>query len=338
MQRHQVRRSLCYATGAAASAAALAVAPSVSAAAGNTANAHAAASKIRLAAEFANTSDPFFETQLCAAKAEAKKLGVSLQTFSSTSTDTNQIANAFQSAALTKPQGIFANPFDNNQFLAQYKRLMKSGVPIVSNNGTSPPAEYKYVLSGSSTGQFAAQVLKKVPTTGSMVYLGGAPGIPPLESRTTPFIKAVEKLRPQLKVLPTEYSGFSVTKVATDLNSILLANPQLKLIIVADGPDAEGAASALKAAGDAGKITVVAFDAIPPEVAALKAGTISDLIAQDPTAIATTAISDLVTYLRAHPHGGAVKYAGQQMIPNKLLTASNVGSSGSKPFIYKASC
>ena len=294
---------------------------------------------IHLAEVLANTSDPFFMSIACASQQEAAKLGVGLQTFNATSTDTNTIANNFQSASLTSPQGMFADPFDNNQFVAQYKTLMAKGVPVVTGNGTTPPEEYKDIYSASDTARFAPAVLKDVPSgSGTMVYLGGAPGIPPLQSRTLPFVKAVETGQPDLKVLPTEYSGFDINKATTDLGSILLAHPDLKLIIAADGPDAQGAVAALKAAGKAGKITLVAFDAIPTEVAALQQGTITDLIAQSPFAIGRDSVEALVSYLKAHPHGGAVTNAGSQTIPNQLLTKATLGSPANADYIYRASC
>jgi ribose transport system substrate-binding protein len=296
-------------------------------------------SGIRLAEVLANTSDPFFMSIACASQQEASSLGVSLQTFNATNTDTNAIANNFQSAALTKPQGMFADPFDNNQFIAQYKTMMASGVPVVTGNGTTPPAEYKYIYSAADTARFAPEVLKAVPSgAGSLVYLGGAPGIPPLQSRTLPFVKAVESSRADLKALPTEYSGFDVNKATTDLGSILLANPDLKLVIAADGPDAQGAVSAIKAAGKAGKVTLVAFDAIPTEVAALKEGVVTDLIAQSPFQIGRDSVKAIVDYLKAHPDGGAVTNAGTQTIPNQLLTKANVDSPANADYIYKASC
>jgi ribose transport system substrate-binding protein len=299
----------------------------------------ASSSSIHLAEVIANTSDPFFMSEACAAQQEATKLGVSLQTFNATSTDTNTIANNFQSASLTSPQGMFVTPFNNNQFVAQYKTLMAKGVPVVTGNGSTPPAEYKYIYSASDTARFAPAVLKSVPSgSGSMVYLGGAPGIPPLESRTLPFVKAVEAARPDLKVLPTEYSGFDINKATTDLGSILIANPDLKLIIAADGPDAQGAAAALRDAGKAGKITFVAFDAIPAEVTALEQGIITGLIAQSPFTIGRDSIDALVAYLKAHPHGGSVSYAGSEAIPNQLLTKDTVNNPANADYVYKATC
>src|SRR4051794_29010909 len=53
-------------------------------------------SNIRLAGVVPNTSDPFFQSQVCAAQDEAKRLGVTLKMYTSTSTDTNALATNFQ--------------------------------------------------------------------------------------------------------------------------------------------------------------------------------------------------------------------------------------------------
>ena len=306
---------------------------------GSASDGSARSPSIRLAAVVPNTSDPFFQTQVCGMQQQAKKLGVSLKMFTSPSTDTNAIANNFQSAQLTKPQGLIVTPFNNNQFLAQYKTQMSQGVPIVTNNGTKPPAEYKYIHTASDTARFAPQVVKTLPSgAGSMVYLGGAPGIPPLESRTLPFVKALKDARSDLKALPTEYSGFDPNKASTDVKSLLLAHPDLKLIIAGDGPDALGAASALKAAGKVGKVTLVGFDAIPNELAALKDGTIQYLVAQAPLKLGRMQVDALVEYLKGHKDGGAVTTAGEQAVPNGLLTKDTLNDPANADFVYKAVC
>src|SRR4051794_28280575 len=63
-------------------------------------------SNINIAGVVANTSDPFWQTVVCGAQAEAKSLGVTYKSFNTTSTDTNTIASNFQSASLTSPSGM----------------------------------------------------------------------------------------------------------------------------------------------------------------------------------------------------------------------------------------
>src|SRR4051794_19006490 len=84
-------------------------------------------SDIKLAGVLANTSDPFWQSIACGAQEEADSRGVTLDLYTSTAIDDNQIANNFQSALLKQPDGIFANPFNGNQFVAQYQQLMEDG-------------------------------------------------------------------------------------------------------------------------------------------------------------------------------------------------------------------
>ena len=171
-----------------------------------------------------------------------------------------------------------------------------------------------------------------------MVYMGGAPGIPPLESRTLPFFEAVKEMRPDLTPLENEYSGFDINKATSDAASMIIANPDLKLIIAATGPDGIGAAAAIAQAGKEGEIALIAFDAIAPEVDALKAGTISALIAQDPYAIGAESVQAIVDYLAENPEGGAVEPNGTKTIPSFLLTADNVDDPENAKYLYRSEC
>lgn len=299
----------------------------------------AAASDISIAAVFPNTADPFWQTISCGAQARADELGVDLQQFNSTNTDTNTIASNFQSASLIEADGMIVNPFNNNQFVAQYQTLMADGVPVVTSNGTDPQSEYMNIYSGPDTAGFSEQVADLVPEgAGTMVFLGGAPGIPPLETRTQPFYEAVQAMRPDLTPLPVDYSGFDINKATTNVASMIIANPDLKLIIAATGPDGVGAAAAIQQAGKAGEIALIAFDAVPPEVEALRAGTISALIAQDPFSIGTSSVDSIVDYLKANPDGGPVEPNGSKTIDSVLITQDTVDDPANANYLYKTEC
>jgi ribose transport system substrate-binding protein len=299
----------------------------------------AATEDISLAAVLPNTSDPFWATISCGAEAKAEELGVDLKTYNSTTTDAATMASNFQAAQLSSPDGILVSPFNNNQFIAQYKTLMGKGVPVVTQTATEPPSEYKAISSGTDTAPLVEDVTDFVADgPGTMVFLGGAPGIPPLEQRTQPFVDAMEEARPDLEALPTEYSGFDVNKATTTVSSLLLAHADLKLIIAADGPDGLGAAAAIKQAGKAGDVALIAFDAVPGEVDALRDGTISALIAQNPTEIGARSIEALVDYLTENTEKAAVSPSDAEEIENSVLTAENVDDPASEQYLYKAEC
>lgn len=295
-------------------------------------------SDIQLAAVLPNTSDPFFTTISCGAEAKAKELGVELKTYNSTSSEAASIASNFQTAQLSNPDGILVTPFNNNQFIAQYQALMRKGVPVVTGSPTNPQAEYQSIYSSTETAALAEEVLPLIAEgSGTTVVLGGAPGIPPLEQRTQPFIDEIQQQRSDLEVLETIYSGFDVNKATTSVSSLLLTHDDLKLIIASSGPDALGAAAAIKQAGKSGKVALIAFDAVPGEVDALRDGTITALIAQNPTEVGAQSVTALVEYLKEGKKG-AVPTIEPQEIANRVLTADTVDSADAEPYLYASNC
>jgi ribose transport system substrate-binding protein len=277
----------------------------------------------------------------CGAKQEAAQLGVKYTAYASTSGDTSAFSQNFSSAQLTKPNGIFVNPSNPNQFITQYKTLMSQGVPVVTINSTDPPSQYKVVGTDTKSLPFLNEVAGLVPanTSGSMVVVNGIPGLVPVQVRLDPVVKAITSAHPGLKMLPTIYSGFDINKATSSVSSLLIANPDLKVIVAADGPDGQAAAAAAQQAGKSGKVTVIALDATPAEVAALKAGTITGLVAQSPLQIGEQQVKALVDYIRAHPSGGAVTVSTSSIgVAQHLLTKSNVNDPASSAWIYKASC
>jgi ribose transport system substrate-binding protein len=290
---------------------------------------------------YGNSTDPFWATLACGAKREAATLGVKYQAFSSTTLDNSAFSQDFSSAQLIKPNGIFVNPANPNQFVTQYKTLMSSGVPVVTINSSTPPAQYKVVGTGTTgTSSLLQQVAGLVPAgSGSMLVVNGIPGLVPVEVRLNPVVNAITSAHPGLKSLPVIYSGFDVNKATQAVSTDLIAHPDLKVIVAADGPDGQAAAAAVQQAGKAGKVTVIALDATPAEVAALKAGAITGLVAQSPQQIGQQQVKTLVDYIKAHPQGGSVPVnVGTVSVPQALLTKANVDSPSNSAWVYNASC
>jgi ribose transport system substrate-binding protein len=316
------------------------VASSSTASSGTTSGTAAAAKSITIAGVYGDTFDPFWVTLGCGAQEEAAKLGVQYKAFSSTADDTATFSQLFSSAQLVHPSGVFVNPLNPNQFVTQYKTLMSQGVPVVTINSTTPPAQYQVVGTDTKAAPFLQQVAGLVPSSsGSMVVVNGVPGLVPVEVRLDPVVNAITSAHPGLKMLPTIYSGFDITKATAAVSSLLIANPDLKVIVAADGPDGQAAAAAVQEAGKSGKVTVISLDATPAEVAALKSGVITALVAQSPLQIGEQQVKTLVDYIRAHPNGGAVAVTSTTVgIPQYLLTKSNINAPTSSPWIYKSSC
>lgn len=337
----KVRRRIGAVATAAASVVALAACSTVQSGGGASSSSSTGTSDISIAAIYGNSGDPFWSSVGCGAQAEAKRLGVKVKIFSSTSTDSSAYDQSFNSAKLLNPDGFMVDPLNPNQFVAQYKQAMSSGLPVVTINGTSPTSQYRIIGTDVTETDYLDAIASLVPSgSGSIAIQDGVAGLVPVESRLQPVIKAVQKANPDLKTLTPQYSGFDQTKATQQTSSQILGHSDLKVIIAADGPDGAAAAAAVKAAGKAGKITVFALDATPPEVAALKDGTITALVAQAPLKIGALQLSTLVDYIKEHDGSKSPVEASDeaQNVPQKVLTKDNVDDPANSDWVYKASC
>lgn len=295
--------------------------------------------EIDIAVLYPNSQDPFWTSIGCGAQAKADELGVTLHLFSTTNMDAAPMTANFNAALLTDPDGLFAMPSNANQFVTQYAELMEAGKPVITGNATDPLAHYQLVWSSGDTEPYMEQLLELVAADeGKMVVLGGIPGLAPLESRYEPLVSGLTEARPGLSEIERIYSFFDINKATTSVSAALIANPDLKLIIASNGPDGIGAAAAVKAAGMVGEVTIIAFDAVPPEIAALKEGVITALIAQSPAQIGATSVEALVDYINEGNSGAVPASDNFVGIPQRLLTVDNVDDPANAEYIYKPEC
>jgi ribose transport system substrate-binding protein len=125
------------------------------------------------------------------------------------------------------------------------------------------------------------------------------------------------------------YDQSSTTEAASKVSAALTKDPDLAGIFASDENSAIGAATAVQAAGKAGKVNIVAFDAAADEVTALKRGTIQSLIVQKPYDYGCTAVKAVVAYLKDGTKPAAQTYA-DYVIANK----DNIDSADVKTYLY----
>jgi ABC-type sugar transport system substrate-binding protein len=104
----------------------------------------------------------------------------------------------------------------------------------------------------------------------------------------------------------------------------------LKGIFAIDGTNADGAAAALQSRGLVGKVALVGYDAYPANVAKIKAGIFTALIAQDPAAEARLAIKTLVAYIKK-----GTKPAKKSVIIANVTLDANTSAADLTKYTYK---
>jgi len=296
---------------------------------------------ISLAGVIANATDPYWVTVMCGGTAEAKKLGVNLKWYPSTTPSAQSMSQNFDAALLTKPQGMYINPFSSGQFSTQVKSLMGKGEPVIASAALSPVSEYTDTFINTAGGQFIHQFLQQLPPgAGSIAVLGGIAGIPVIEDEYKPLLAAVKSSRPDIKILPVQYDQFNVTTATQDISSLLLSHPDLKMIIAPAGPEGEGAAAAIQQAHKVGNVKIWAYDATPAEVQALKEGVISVLLAKPASAVGSEAVQWLVSAIKAHPNHATIAASSGPTTPLPVveITKANVNDPAIQGDLYKGTC
>jgi ABC-type sugar transport system substrate-binding protein len=201
----------------------------------------------------------------------------------------NMVAQGVKGIAITPTSPAVSKELD---------KAIKKGVKIVLMDNDIPAWKRKTSVvatnnlkGGVLAGKYLATKLKAGDTLG---ILEGVPGVPALDARVNGMLKGLGSLRSQIKVVSKLATDCAQDKGLTAAQDILTANPNVTAIYAACGPPALGAAQVLKTQGkNPGDVILVGFDALPDEVAQIKAGWETASVAQFPAKIGLLGVDTL---------------------------------------------
>jgi ribose transport system substrate-binding protein len=135
---------------------------------------------------------------------------------------------------------------------------------------------------------------------------------------------------PNITVLTTQYADHSAQATATAVASVLSANPDLKGVFAVDNFTGDGAPIGVRNANARSTVKIVAFDAQPSQVQALKAGDIDAIISQNPYDMGVLGVQYAVDL-------GQGKTIPKDKITGLVaITKDNVDASQMTPYIYRS--
>ncbi len=177
-------------------------------------------------------------------------------------------------------------------------QAIKQGVKVVLMDNDIPTWKNKASVvatnnykGGLLAGKWLATKLKAGDTLG---ILEGVPGVPALDDRVKGMLAGLGPVRSKIKVVSKLRTDCDQTKGATAAQTMLTANPELTALYAACGPPVLGALQSIKNAGiKPADIIVVGFDALPDEVAQIRAGNQDGSVAQFPAKIGSLGIATL---------------------------------------------
>jgi ribose transport system substrate-binding protein len=277
---------------------------------------------------------PFFVSMECGAKAEAEKLGATINMQSSTEYSPAAQTPLLNALLATKPDGLIFAPTDSKALIPQTKAAVDSGVTVVMADSTiADPTLYKsFVASNNVEGgrKAAAEAIKLTGGHGSALVLATAPGITPQDQRIQGFKEGLAGSDMKLAGVEYEKTG-DLAASASVIKAALTKNPDVTAIFGVNSQVA-GAAQAVKESGKSDTVKLVGFDADPTLVSLLKRGEIQAIVTQQPGEIGADAVEQLVNSLAGKPVQKSVEP------PLTVITQDNIDTPEAKAGMYQTKC
>lgn len=272
-------------------------------------------------------SDPFFQAMKVGAEEEAAAQGVTLVWQGDPANYSAETQIPIVDAVLAEsPTALVLIPTDPTALQASVDKAVAAGI-IVANVDTHVDdlTDVLTFITGDNEdgGAKAADALAAkigYEDGGSYEVVVGltSPTATTNVGRLDGFTAQVEAKYPGIAIVDVAYSESNPEKAATNVNNWLTKYPGLDGIFAIDGTNASGAAAALEAKGLVGTVGLVGYDAYPDNVAKIKSGIFTALIAQDPAAEARLAIKTIVEFIKT----GETSTPHEVVIPNVTLDAN----------------
>jgi ribose transport system substrate-binding protein len=322
------KRSFAIVAAAAVLVAACSATPSASGGGG-------AADKVKIAFVAGQIGITFYTGVECGARAAAKEFNVDLNWTGSHNWDINETRPLIDAAKATNPQGWVISPTDPDALVNDIKGFMAAKQWVVTIDAPmSQPVELQNIQSNHYEGgkTAAAAMAKLTGGKGKYLVLHMQPGLPDIGGRADGFRDAMTAAGGT--VLPYVYPGTDQAKAADAVSAAISANPDLAGVYATHETAANGAASAIKAAGKTGTVKLVAFDSAPNQIADLKGGVYDGLIAQAPFNMGYFSVKMVADAIRNQVDTKTVKHDN----PTGLfaITKENADSPEAKPWVYPA--
>ena len=324
------------ATGMAAAAAVTMVVAGCSSSPGSSPGSGAGASGKSLELVVGTKSDDFYVTMECGAEAEARALGAHLTVTGPADFSASEQAPILNAVAVSKPDALIVAPTDSSALNPELSRIAGEGVKLVfvDTTTTDPSAAVSHITSNNlAGGALAADSLgQEIAGKGTVAVIDVDPGISTTDQRIQGFDQEMKAKYPAITVLSTQYDNDSSATAATQVSGDIAAHPNLSGVFATNVLSAEGAATGVQHAGQAGKVKVATFDADPQQMQALQDNTIQLAVAQSPYLEGQDSVKQAIDALDGKP---VTVNIGTPLV---AITRQNMSTPAIQKDVYKSSC
>jgi ribose transport system substrate-binding protein len=276
-------------------------------------------------------NEPFYYTMECGAKAEAQKLGYSLNFTAPAKFDAGLQNPLITAQVNDKPAGALIVPDSDTASEGPMQQLKNAGTKIVEvDTALKDTTLALSSISSDNTegGKLAADTLGQLLAgkSGSVLALDTVAGTSTTDERAQGFVDEIKAKYPNLKVVDTEFTNNDPAVAAEKVTSAIASTPDLVGVFATNLNTGQGAATGLGQAHKTGAIQLVGFDASPTEVTDLKNGAFQALIAQEPGTIGKDGVDQVVNAINGKPVTAN--------IPTDLVSITQANMNSNSQYFY----
>ncbi len=241
--------------------------------------------QFRIAVVPMTNSHAFFLTIKAGAEAAAKKVGVELLWRGpNDETDVAGQISIVENFISQRVDAIVLAPCERKALVPVVKKARKAGIPVVVVDSALEPdiSDCFIATDNFRGGVLAAETLcRLMGGKGKVGILQAIPGAASVMAREAGFRSLVRRKYPTVQIASVLFGHSSVATAMQAMENMLTAHPDLIGVFAVNEITGVGAARVLRIRKGR-QVKLVAFDAAPAEVQALRDGIINALIVQDP--------------------------------------------------------
>jgi ribose transport system substrate-binding protein len=233
--------------------------------------------------------------------AAANESGVAIQWNGPASeADVNRQVQIVNSMIAQHLDGIALAPVERQALVSYVERAEAAKIPVtIYDSGIDTDRYLSFVATNNyKAGELAARKLGQLlDGKGSVLAIKHMPGSASSMEREEAFRTVIAHEFPSIHIVAEQFGMGDRDKVLAVTENLLTAHPNANAIFASAESSSAGAVLAVKERHLAGKIILVGFDSSPDLIDALRDGTISALVAQDPFRIGYEAVKTLADHL-----------------------------------------
>ncbi|WP_067825725.1 ABC transporter permease/substrate-binding protein [Actinomadura kijaniata] len=306
-----------WAGGVAVLAAVVAIAVGVASTGSRTGTTGAGGGGLKIGLSVSTLNNPFFVQFRQGAEEEARRQGVSL-TVGDAQNDASQQVNQVQNYTSQNVRAIIVNPVDSDAAAPAVQAAGRAKIPVIAaDRGVNGAPVAQLVASDNVAGgrDAARQLAKELGEKGKVVVIQGQPGTSASRERGQGFEEGIRQY-PGIRVAAKQPADFDRTKGLDVMTNLLQSHPDVTGVFAENDEMALGAIKALGAKAG-GQVKVIGFDGTPDGIKAVRAGTLTATVAQQPRLLGQMAVQAAIRAAKGE------RIEATAAVPVKIATREN---------------